>query len=95
MLKILSERERKRENGIDSQGIDPLMGAFIMGQIVARIDFFFFFETGSCYVPWTSLELLILLPQPSESWNYRHSPHASEAQLIPILKLLLKLPKNH
>jgi hypothetical protein len=31
-------------------------------------------EMGSCYVAQTALELVILLPQPPKSWDYRHAP---------------------
>jgi hypothetical protein len=31
-------------------------------------------ETGSVYVAQAGLELMILLPQPSECWDYRHGP---------------------
>jgi hypothetical protein len=36
--------------------------------------FFFFFETGFCYVAQDSLGLLILLPQPPQCWNYWFEP---------------------
>jgi hypothetical protein len=31
---------------------------------------FYFFPTGSCYVPQTGLSLTILLPQPPQFWDY-------------------------
>jgi hypothetical protein len=34
--------------------------------------FFFFFETGSCYVDQTGLNLVIFLPQPPVYWDYRY-----------------------
>jgi hypothetical protein len=35
---------------------------------------FVFLEAGSHYVTQTSLELMILLPQPPKCWDYRHAP---------------------
>jgi hypothetical protein len=36
--------------------------------------FFYFVETGSPYVAHAGLNLVILLPQPPECWDYRRSP---------------------
>jgi hypothetical protein len=36
--------------------------------------FFFFFETGSCYVVQADFELKIFLPQPPKRWDYNCAP---------------------
>jgi hypothetical protein len=37
-------------------------------------EFFFFFETGSCYVAQPGLEPVIILPQSLECWVYGWAP---------------------
>jgi hypothetical protein len=41
---------------------------------VSIFFFFFFFKIGSRYVAVAGLELMILLPQPPECWDYRCVP---------------------
>jgi hypothetical protein len=42
--------------------------------IMSLLFFFFFFETGSCQIAQAGFDLVILLPQPPECWDYRHAP---------------------
>jgi hypothetical protein len=48
----------------------------VFGELFNVIQFFVFvfFEAGSLHVDQAGLEVLILLPQPSECWDYRCTP---------------------
>jgi hypothetical protein len=47
---------------------------------------FFFCRQGLC-VAHSGLELLILLPQPSGFWDYRHGPHVQPFNSLFIIKI--------
>jgi hypothetical protein len=52
-----------------------LFGIFVFNSINCLWCYFlFFFDTGSHYVAQAGRKLMILLPQPSESWDNRHVP---------------------
>jgi hypothetical protein len=79
-LKIMiPERSQKKKkttycvisNAIEAKHISGCQG---MREEWNEYDFLFCLETGSCYTGQTGLELMILQPQPSQCWDYRHVP---------------------
>lgn len=60
----------------------PTTTASILSPVLAYFLFSYFLRL-SCYVAWAGLKLpAILLPQPPESWDYKHTPGSRD---LPIL----------
>jgi hypothetical protein len=68
------------------------MGAYSLDSLfLFSLPFFsFFLSVGSCYVAWGGLELVILLPLPTNCWDYRHIPPCPA-----FIQLLRKLDQVH
>jgi hypothetical protein len=49
-------------------------------------EFGFSFETQSYYVAQAGLELVILLPQPPQSWDYKSVIHIQLVRILSIMK---------